>query len=252
MSLFRDVQLFTDLCNRVSTLEELQALLQDAVRFLGFDYVALVQHFAVGEPRTRTLQLGDYPEAWKEMITERGWFADDPVLMACQTSASGFTWSEVPQRIALNARQRLILDSAKDAGLGEGFTVPVSVPGDIMGSCSFGVRLGRNFPAQSMPAAQWVGCFGFEAVRRIKNLDDLRSGPRLVAKPKLTSRQLDCVVLVAQGKSDWDIAQLLGISDQTVHQHIEDAKRRHGVASRTQLVVRALFENQLNFADILH
>jgi LuxR family quorum-sensing system transcriptional regulator CciR len=58
-------------------------------------------------------------------------------------------------------------------------------------------------------------------------------------------------VLVAQGKSDWDIAQLLGIASDTVHQHIEAAKRRYGVASRTQLVVRALFDSQITFADII-
>jgi len=40
-------------------------------------------------------------------------------------------------------------------------------------------------------------------------------------------------VLAAQGKSDTDAGVLLGISNQTVHQHIETAKRRYGVATRT-------------------
>jgi LuxR family quorum-sensing system transcriptional regulator CciR len=59
------------------------------------------------------------------------------------------------------------------------------------------------------------------------------------------------VVLVAQGKSDWDIAQLLGLAADTVHEHIEAAKRRYGVATRTQLVVRTLFDSQITFADII-
>jgi LuxR family quorum-sensing system transcriptional regulator CciR len=70
-------------------------------------------------------------------------------------------------------------------------------------------------------------------------------------RPRLTDRQLDCVVLAAQGKSDGVIAQLLGISGETVHQHIETAKRRYGVASRMQLVVRALYDNLITFADTL-
>jgi LuxR family quorum-sensing system transcriptional regulator CciR len=36
-----------------------------------------------------------------------------------------------------------------------------------------------------------------------------------------------------------------------VHQHLEAAKRRYDVASRTQLVVRALFDSQITFADVL-
>jgi DNA-binding CsgD family transcriptional regulator len=59
------------------------------------------------------------------------------------------------------------------------------------------------------------------------------------------------VALVAQGKSDWEIGQLLGISDSTVHKHIEDAKRRFGVSTRIQLVVRSLHEARLSFADVI-
>jgi LuxR family quorum-sensing system transcriptional regulator CciR len=98
-----------------------------------------------------------------------------------------------------------------------------------------------------LPATQYVGCFAFEAARRISAAE----APAEDSRPKLTSRQFDCVVLVAQGKSDWHIGQLLGISPETVHQHIETAKRRYDVSSRTQLVVRALFDSQITFADVL-
>ena len=53
------------------------------------------------------------------------------------------------------------------------------------------------------------------------------------------------------GKSDWEIGKLLGISESTVHKHIEDAKRRFGVSTRIQLVVRSLADARLNFSDIL-
>ena len=69
--------------------------------------------------------------------------------------------------------------------------------------------------------------------------------------PQLTPRQRDCVVLVAQGKSDWEIGQVLGISESTVHKHIEDAKRRFGVSTRVQLVVRSLFDARLSFSDVM-
>ena len=78
--------------------------------------------------------------------------------------------------------------------------------------------------------------------------------PYLLLPPqlRLTRRQLDCVVLAGRGKSDRDVGQILGISDQTVHQHMEDAKRKYDVATRMQLVVRALFDNQLAFADLVN
>lgn len=217
---------------------------------LGFDHVALVHHFSVNASSTEAVEVLNYPQAWQELIVDRAYFAEDPILQACQSSAAAFRWSEVDEIIALTSRQREVLASASLCGMGDGFTVPVVVPGEFLGSCSFGMREGRALPEAALPAAQYVGCFAFEAARRIQHA--ARAKARLgQARPKLTQRQFDCLVLAAQGKSDWHIAQLLGISDQTVHQHIEDAKRRYGVSSRTQLVVRALFDNQISFQDIV-
>ncbi len=78
-----------------------------------------------------------------------------------------------------------------------------------------------------------------------------RENKPFVAQPKLTRRQIDCVVLAGRGKSDRDVAQILGISNHSVHQHMEDAKRKYEVATRMQLIVRALYDSQLAFADLV-
>ena len=54
------------------------------------------------------------------------------------------------------------------------------------------------------------------------------------------------------GKTDWEIGRILGIAEATAHEHIEAARRRYGVGKRTQLVIRALFDGQITFSDILH
>ena len=67
----------------------------------------------------------------------------------------------------------------------------------------------------------------------------------------LTTRQRDCLVLVARGKSDRQIGEVLGISDQTVHKHIEAAKKHYAVSTRMQLVMHALFARQLEIAEVM-
>jgi LuxR family quorum-sensing system transcriptional regulator CciR len=74
--------------------------------------------------------------------------------------------------------------------------------------------------------------------------------PAQLAVP-LTERQLECLVLVARGKSDSVIGQLLDINRGTVNHHIELAKRRYRVATRTQLVVLALFRGELLYSDVI-
>jgi LuxR family quorum-sensing system transcriptional regulator CciR len=248
MGTFRDLQDFVHHVRGVTTLPDLHELLQSTVLTFGFQYYALGHHVRVVQGEL--LQIGNYPDAWMQTVHTKQYISDDPVLRACQNTAVGFRWSEVDKLIDLSSRQREILASASRAGMGEGFTVPVHIPGECTGSCSFAHRIGKPLNEAVLPAAHCVGGFAFEAARRLV---------RHTGAPKrslgivefLTTRQLDCVVLVARGKSDWEAAKILGLSQDTVHQHVETAKRKYGVATRTQLVIRALFDNQLGFEEVI-
>ena len=256
MSAFDDVEEFVRASKRVTRMSELGELLSTAVKTFGFDHVALVHHVDLSDQASRrtAVQFINYPDAWRAMMRANAYMRDDPVLAAVQKSAAAFLWSDVPRIIKMNRRQAEILSTATACGMGEGFTVPIHVPGEYLGSCSFGMAWGRELRPELLPAAQYVGCFAFEAARRIRTAEALAEGaplPEAATRPTLTGRQFDCLVLAAQGRSDWHIAQLLGISPETVHQHIETAKRRYQVSSRTQLVVRALFDSQITFADVL-
>jgi two-component system, NarL family, response regulator DegU len=56
----------------------------------------------------------------------------------------------------------------------------------------------------------------------------------------LSDREMEVLVLVVEGKSNKEIASLLGISHQTVKNHITSILRKFGVEDRTQAVVYAL------------
>jgi DNA-binding CsgD family transcriptional regulator len=47
------------------------------------------------------------------------------------------------------------------------------------------------------------------------------------------------------------IADLLAIRPKTVNEHIEAAKRRYSVATRSQLLVRALFRSEICFSEVI-
>lgn len=250
MTQLQHVQAFVEATRSVRTLDDLRSLTSDAVVELGFDYFALLHHVDFTHPPPGTFQVGTFPVTWLGIQRERRYLADDPVLAACQYASAGFTWNDLPKLIRLTDKQRKVMTAAQREGLGDGFTVPNHVPGEPLGCATFVVRPGRRFPAKSTSAAQSIGNFAFEAGRRIaRSHAGIGLTPRL---PPLSSRQLDCVVMIARGKSDSVAAQLLGISARTVNQHVEAAKRRYEVASRQQLIIRALYESQITFSDVLH
>jgi DNA-binding CsgD family transcriptional regulator len=57
---------------------------------------------------------------------------------------------------------------------------------------------------------------------------------------RLSDRQIDCLKLVATGKSSPEIARILGLSSRTVDQYIADACARFAVKTRVQAVVAAI------------
>jgi LuxR family quorum-sensing system transcriptional regulator CciR len=248
MGTFRDVQCFVHGARDVSSLKELDVLLEATIKSFGFQFYALGHH--VNVVSRDQVQIGNYPASWSQSVHSSETITEDPVLRACQNTAVGFKWSDVGLLVELTARHKEILANARKVGMGEGYTVPIHIPGECTGSCSFAYRVGRKVNEAILPSTHYIGSFAFEAARRLVRHNTPRHRLTMPGEA-LTSRQLDCVVLVARGKSDWEAAQLLGLAQDTVHQHVETAKRKYGVATRTQLVIRALFDNQLGFEDVI-
>jgi LuxR family quorum-sensing system transcriptional regulator CciR len=250
MGPFSDIKVFIDQLNAAHDLHRVACIVDDMAQILGFEYFALRHHAKA--PSHYLLHISNYPDSWKERFTLRTYLSDDPAVAACQNAIVGFLWSDIDRLITLNERQKAFLAESRNAGLGEGFTVPIHLPGECAGSCDFVTIPEKSISASMLPAAQYAGCLAFDTARRLARNGWKQSGsePKQPV-PRLSTRQLDCLVLAAQGKSDMDTGQLLGISNQTVHQHIETAKLRYGVATRTQLIVHALFDTQLAYEDVL-
>ena len=247
MANFRNVQSFVRAVRTAPSLTDIGLVLRDATRSFEFDHFALAQRINAPS-RIGPVRLTDFPDAWAESLVPSGRIADDPVLLACERSVVPFAWSSLESIVPMTARHKAYMSNARDAGLVDGYTVPIHVPGQASGLVSFVMAHGRPLPSQSLPAAQYLACFAFEAARRVKLAAQGEEPPET---PKLTQRQLDCLVLAARGKSNWVVGQLLGLSDGTVHKYLEAAKSRYGVATRTELVVRALYDGQLAFADVM-
>jgi LuxR family transcriptional regulator, quorum-sensing system regulator BjaR1 len=56
----------------------------------------------------------------------------------------------------------------------------------------------------------------------------------------LTSRELEVLTWVAQGKSAWEIGEILNIAKRTVDEHAQTAARKLGAANRTHAVALAM------------
>jgi LuxR family transcriptional regulator, quorum-sensing system regulator CciR len=240
----RIVQDFAHASRSARSVVQLRSLLCETAWALGFHHLLL-------QGASGQVWLADLPPGWNAVAPASG----DAVLAAAAQSYAPFLWSDISRLVVLNRPQRDFLDAAHAAGIGAAVAVPIHRPRGaeeagsysvFAGCCSFLMKNGVPLPLESLAAAHYVGALAFDVAEILRE-----PGAAEPRGPQLTPRQRDCVVLVAQGKSDWEIGQVLGISESTVHKHIEDAKRRFGVSTRVQLVVRSLFDARLSFSDVM-
>lgn len=246
---FGIVQDFVTNAKLIIDMAGLRSAVEASCRELGFHYFAIVHHIRFGRPSTDKVRLSNYPVEWLAKLREHENFRE-PVLKAAERTSTGFLWSRIQEHVELGERERRYMARAADHGLAEGFTVPNHVPGETFGSCHFAVRKASDLPANNLPAAQALGTFAFEKARQLLETNNQPSEEYVVPAP-LTERQRDCVLFAARGKSDSVIAELLDIRPKTVNEHIEAAKRRYAVATRAQLIVRALFRSEICFGEVL-
>ena len=57
---------------------------------------------------------------------------------------------------------------------------------------------------------------------------------------ELTPRERECLKWAAVGKSEWEISQILGISEHTSEKHLLNAKSKLGAVNRVQAVAEAI------------
>lgn len=245
MPLVRLIDLFEERAARCADGTDLRALLDEVARELGFQHFALLHHASIVSARPGLVRIDNYPEGWEDELLTRGLAAHDPVHLACARTNIGFAWAELGAIVPLGALEREVLDRSGRYGLGEGFTIPVNIPGEPAGSCSFAVRRGRSLPARRLLCAETIGAHAFRAARRIHGF--AASGGR----PHLSRRERECLRLIARGKTDWEISAILGIRPETCRQYVKRARAAYDVASRTQLVVNGLRDSWIGYDDAI-
>jgi len=174
------------------------------------------------------------PESWLRRYQEAGHASNDPVMKHVSRSTLPVFWDDANRADPTN----IVFGEAREHGLAYGVTVTVSVPGGqrALLSLSAGRRL-RGASAHRMTQAglvQLTAHYVHEAVRVVDNAVNAQ------ALPALTAREKDCLQWAAIGKTSWEMAQILQISERTVVFHLTNAAGKLGAVNRRQAVVRAL------------
>ncbi|WP_156677825.1 helix-turn-helix transcriptional regulator [Sphingomonas profundi] len=76
-----------------------------------------------------------------------------------------------------------------------------------------------------------------------ERLMPLAAPPRPRTPSGLSARERDALAFVAEGKTDWEIGGILGISETTARFHVDNARRKLKAVNRSHAVTRFIAEH---------
>jgi LuxR family transcriptional regulator, quorum-sensing system regulator BjaR1 len=223
---------FAQGADEITEPAELNRRFGEVVRPFGVRYFSSVVAAAPGQPVTPRILSGQVDPQWSERYASQGFAAVDPVLTALFELRKPFTWREAAERRPNRAAERMFGEVRDLTGADEALVVPIhDRGGEVSAVVLSGERV--SFAPEVRPVLHLVSVY-FSGVAR-----DLADTQTVEPQSPLTARQQECLHWVIDGKSDWEIGEILGISEHTVHNHIEAAKRTLEVGTRVQASVQA-------------
>ncbi|MEZ5776515.1 MAG: LuxR family transcriptional regulator [Hyphomicrobiaceae bacterium] len=228
---------FVENLEAIDDIDSIQNLFLKFIDKFGFFNAACLKVPEAGEDILGCLLMCSVPQGWVDQYARAEHQRFDPVLRGLFHTYQAYSWREAIERRPLAPRQQQVLDEAAEFGLRDGFVVPIYEASGYTGLVSLAGH--QRTVRDELRNALTLACIylhnKLSSVRR-------READSALA---LTERELECLCWAAAGKSDWEIGQILTISAKTVNYHIENAKRKFGVATRVQAIVAALRTGKL-------
>ncbi|MGE8942297.1 LuxR C-terminal-related transcriptional regulator [Leptospira interrogans] len=185
-----------------------------------------------------TVFLGrNAPLGWWEDYIAMSRLRLDQDLMMARTSLAAFTWTESRRMLEPIGIDRWPYDLALQYGMRDGLTCPVGNRW-ILVYWSKKPLEGLLSKPQRALLAMAASCAAIR-LEQVAPRDPMRL-PRLA---QVTPRELAVLRYAAMGKQASEIAETLGIGEETVRSHFKKAQHKLGAKNRTQAAVEAVRQN---------
>ena len=215
--------------------------LAEVTHTLGCSYFQVIPGPHSGQlNRKLLLSLGNLPADCRAMCFSHAASMSDPVQIAAISETAPVVWKPVFDTAHARCERRHMAYLRKH-GLTNGVTIPIHGPRGCVATLVFA---GSKLPQLTNWTCDVLSLYGHALIQRADraNLDQL---PPTDLHTDLTLRELECLHWVLEGKTNWEIGRLTGVSARTVQFHIANAGRKMGVHTRIQAAVAALVCGEL-------
>jgi DNA-binding CsgD family transcriptional regulator len=199
----------------------------------GFDYMLVLKTKESSlEAISGSVLYTDMPAGFAEAFDAAGFSRDNPLVSHAFVEPRPYTAAEL-WGMDLTVRQRRALAQLNlSLEVLDGLIIPIRIADKLEGIVMLGGRNPKMEPVVRSSLHLFAQC-------AVEHVLEFELKPRR-REGGLSPREVECLRWAAAGKTDAEIGRILTISPRTTRFHIENAKKKLGVATRIQAVTEAL------------
>lgn len=224
-------------CVAAATLDDLRAVITSVEGLTAYDRAVLCAVGGVAGALQHHVNHS-FGEEWGRVYTASAFDRVDPVLHHARLAAGPFRWRDAFQGSASRA-SATFYEAAQDFGLVDGIAYACSPRASSARTIlSLASKETRNTD-RAMALVAAIGPHLHEAYERLR-----RVGPPELRETELrvplSAREREILAWTQDGKTYWEIGQILGISQRTVKYHFARIKAKLDVVSASHAVAKAM------------
>jgi len=224
---------------KASTLEEIERVAADFLTDVGFKQYSYYMARVGTQGERLEGYFSNFDRKWITRYLENNYVRDDLLHIRSRRSVIPFAW--MPRRKDhIPVRSAQVFSEAQDFGITDGVAVPVHGPRTFALVTAVADGTPREREEILTHSRDAVTTLALHVHERASAVLEASGGPGDTDTDLLTARERECLRWVAAGKTSGEIADILGIAEGTVAQHMANVRRKLQTPTRAQAAVRAI------------
>jgi LuxR family quorum sensing-dependent transcriptional regulator len=221
-----------DQFDRLTTGERIADAVLSIFKQFGFNTLLISAAPNLRQRLDEVILAKKMPAEWIKLYSDRRYADTDPVMRHLKQSWKPFEWNEVTWNPEHNLGAEEVMQMRKEFGFHNALVVPIFNAAGLAGFVSAsGAKIEVNAPIKG--AFHLLAVYAFHRARSLR-----REGS--AEKPTLTQREREVLTWVANGKSAWEIGEILRIAKRTVDEHVQTIFQKLDARSRPNAVAIAI------------
>ncbi len=222
--------------SRAQDRDEVLTCLEKASAAFGMECFAISGIPLPNERIDPYFMLNAWPDGWFERYVQENYVHVDPVIYRTKMSNEAFVWSEALAGKPVSRAAKRVMNEATEFGMMDGYSVPLHSVGGFQAIVTYGARK-VDLSHEQRGALHIISIYAHNRLRAFMTENGDRSAE---AAAKVSPREREVILWCSAGKTNWEIGQILGISEKTVQHEIASASRKLNCVNRAQLIAESI------------